>query len=682
MLLLCGLAVAGATGWAWIGVFARWWPLGPLEIALPLVGASLLCLVTLAWRKKNDSAEELVPPHFESALDGLNEATLILSYEGEIVFANQVFLDFSGLPREEVAGKRVRALNWNWSDLNDQGGWEPEFRWLEAVREGKCRTGRFRGLPGSPESTLKMNAVPITDDGGRTRGAMISFQDVTQIQKKQLEISRIMESVRSSSSRIRTLNDQLEALVIHDSLTGCYLRQYGIEQLQAHWEEASLHGTPLSCLLVDVDHLRVINDDAGYQSGDHLLQDLGRSLRQMFEKNGIVSRYDGEKFLIVLPGIEVERAISLADSLRERLAGLRTGEVKFTVSAGISGMEDLPTSPRTMLSKCEENLNRAKLRGRNQVSRATPDDFTSEETFLGEYHSREVSSIIPYPAVTALFSALSFRDMATATHSRRVADLCLSIGQRLMSQSQCYVLEMSALLHDIGKIGVPDALLHKPTSLTDEEWAVMRDHDRIGVEIVRTAFATPALTEIVECYKCPYEESQRSRQPLPLGARILAVVDAYDSMTNDQIYRSAMSPAEAIAELRRCAGTQFDPEIVSHFVEVLFLPNREPGVRLQIDHRAAREIGMELEQLSQAVDNQNIDLLQSIAGRLCEIASRSGAPEIAAKAMELEQATACPEDQIGVLQCASELLTYCRGAVLRTHEAREWPRAMVADVLS
>src|SRR5690606_25354239 len=117
----------------------------------------------------------------------------------------------------------------------------------------------------------------------------------------------------------------------------------------------------------------------------------------------------------------------------------------------------------------------------------------------------------------------------------RVADLCLLIGQRLMSQSQCYVLEMSALLHDIGKIGVPDALLHKPSSLTEEEWAVMRDHDRIGVEIIRTAFATPALTEIVECYKRPYEESQRSQKPLPLGARILAVVDAFDSMTNDQI---------------------------------------------------------------------------------------------------------------------------------------------------
>src|SRR5690606_39257725 len=105
----------------------------------------------------------------------------------------------------------------------------------------------------------------------------------------------------------------------------------------------------------------------------------------------------------------------------------------------------------------------------------TLNESDSEGNLLAEYRAPEVSSIIPYPAVTALFSALSFRDMATATHSRRVADLCLSIGQRLMSQSQCYVLEMSALLHDIGKIGVPDALLHKPTSLTEEEWAVMRD---------------------------------------------------------------------------------------------------------------------------------------------------------------------------------------------------------------
>lgn len=670
MLVLCGLAVAGATGWASIGVFTQWWSVGPLVVVLPLVGASLLCLLALfSTRKSSSRTEEIVPPHFESALDGLNEATLIVSYEGRIVFANQAFLNFTGLSREALTGKRVRELSWKWSDRNEEGGWGPETSWLELVREGRCRIGRFSGLPESVEATLKMNPVPITDADGRTCGAMISFQDVTLIQKKQVELSHIMESVRSSSSRIRALNEQLEALIVRDSLTGCYLRQYGVEQLQSHWEEAALHGSPLSCILVDVDHLRLINDDAGYQAGDHIIRELGRNLTQYFEKDGIVSRYDGEKFLIVLPGMDVERTIGLADSLRQRLMELRTGEVNFTISAGVSGMEDRPDSPRTILSNCEENLSRAKLRGRNQVSRSILNQSDSEGNLLAEYRAPEVSSIIPYPAVTALFSALSFRDLATAAHSRRVADLCLLIGQRLMSQSQCYVLEMSALLHDIGKIGVPDALLHKPSSLTEEEWAVMRDHDRIGVEIIRTAFATPALTEIVECYKRPYEESQRSQKPLPLGARILAVVDAFDSMTNDQIYRSAMSPAEAIAELRRCAGTQFDPEIVSNFVDVLFLPNREPGIRLQIDHRAACEIGMELEKLSQAVDSQDMDLLRAIAGRLCDIGSRCGAPEIATKAMELEQATDSTEDKIGILQCASELLSYCRGVVLRTPQS-------------
>lgn len=659
------IGAALAINWLLTGTRPVAHPMSMLPIALATV------LGGIAWRaagRNTSSQTEVVPAHFHSALEGLHEAVIILDYTGRVVFSNSSFLEMCGAIPGELLGQRARDLDWKWSDAGigiDEAS-SPVIPWLDAVKEGRQRCGRFISLDhsetgnSSNKRIFVMNSVAIAAASERPRGALISFEDVTKLQKKQVELAQMLESIRLSSRQIRQQNEDLEYLVVRDQLTGCFHRRYGLEFLEKFCADAQRGGNELACLLLDIDHFRIINEEHGHLVADKILQEVGTCLLRNVRERDLVCRYDGEEFLIVLPQTTLDDAWRIAETLRHQIARLQIGDATLTVSVGVGTSSLNVASLPSLLTQAESGLAHAKERGRNQVSQPpADDDQTSVRTSPLRVLS-DVSGIIPYPAVTALISALAYRDIATAAHSRRVADLCVAMGQRLMSSSSCYVLEMSALLHDIGKVGVPDALLHKVTPLTEAEWNVMRAHERIGVEIIRTSFATPELTEIVENYTQPYADSIHQSQTLPLGARILAVADAYDSMVTEQIYRNAMTSSEALAELQRCSGTQFDPEIVAHFSELVNLHGHEAVPRIGVDAESALAFGMELERLAEAVDQQDMDVLTALAGHLCHTANKSGAHEISAKAMELEQAARSGTDQLGVLQCANELLNYCR----------------------
>jgi hypothetical protein len=171
---------------------------------------------------------------------------------------------------------------------------------------------------------------------------------------------------------------------------------------------------------------------------------------------------------------------------------------------------------------------------------------------------------------------------------------------------------------------------------------------------------------IVENYRRHFDGRGENLGPtgtrIPLGARILAIVDAYDSMVSARSYRAAMSQKEAFAELRRCAGSQFDPELVERFIKATGQNRQEAVFANRVSKETALRIGQEIERLAEAVDQQDIAGLKVMAGHLAESAAKQGAPEIAAKALELEQAAKQKGDVLGVIQRACELLEYCRAA--------------------
>jgi putative nucleotidyltransferase with HDIG domain len=267
---------------------------------------------------------------------------------------------------------------------------------------------------------------------------------------------------------------------------------------------------------------------------------------------------------------------------------------------------------------------------------------------------------IPYHAVTALSAALAFRDPLTAQHSRRVADLSLLIARELLPETECYLLEVGALLHDIGKLGVPDSILLKPGPLTEDEWKVMSTHDAIGIEILNAAFSSAELTAIVANHHAWYAgRADHAELPagdkIPMGARIMAIADAYDSMVSGPVYRKNRTRDEAIGELRRCSGRQFDPVLVERFAKIL----ADDPAAAQAATPPLLQLGLQLETLTAALEQRNFSQLAHLAAQLAATAGQSGQSRVVTLARELEKAAIEDPDLHGLVALTTELLQLC-----------------------
>src|SRR5207248_2882284 len=261
----------------------------------------------------------------------------------------------------------------------------------------------------------------------------------------------------------------------------------------------------------------------------------------------------------------------------------------------------------------------------------------------------------------------AYRDKATAEHSQRVADLCVLAADGLIPASDMFVLEVAALLHDIGKLGVPDSILLKPGPLTPEEWKVMRSHDAMGEEIIAAAFASPELTNIVKMHHAwfggsPHVANLPKGESIPVAARILTIADAYDAMTSDRVYRKGRSRDDAFAELRRCAGTQFDPQLVERFIKAVLA--RESSLRRKDAGNAhtALMIRLDVERLACAVEAKNISMIGELARRVAAAAGEDGLTQVAECAAEMERCATGQGDPEQIGRLGDDLLKLCRSS--------------------
>lgn len=653
------------------------WRAHPLVLLVLFFASSGILVFYLFLRRvlQQLNPARVVPARVRSALDALAEGLVILDQDGRIVLANKSFSQAIRRSEDRMLGSRVSDLPWKRSQGNDgtvQGSQSQADPWMKVLDEGKEHVGDILDLQISDDTTrtFLVNSSPVKDENGRQRGVLASFDDVTQLEAKKTELQETLKDLQASSEEIRRQNRALEFLARQDPLTQCCNRRSFFEQFETSWKSAERYDHALSCLLLDIDHFKLVNDNHGHSTGDQVLQKCAAVLKSTARDADIVCRYGGEEFTIVLPHVDIDDAVRAAEKFRAAIENTRFPHGEVTISVGVSALKLGAGDPRELLTQSDKALYAAKRMGRNRVARW--DQITDDVENTGEQLSRATSTVetkpgssVPFQAVTALISALAYRDQQTAEHSRRVADLCVIAAEGLMSLRDCYILENAALLHDIGKIGVPDCILLKPGSLTPEEWKVMHQHDRIGVEIIRASFRSKELTEIIENHHAFFGgNSTRVGLPtgsdIPLGARMLTIADAYDAMLSDRVYREGRSQEEAFAELQRCSGTQFDPVLVEHFIQRVKGRGAQITKAANVSIETALSIGLQIERLASALDQQDISGLQAMATRLKETTTKLDVTEIADKAAELESSLNEDEELMSILSVAGELMDLCR----------------------
>ena len=640
------------------------WMSFPIGIVLfAFAASSLFSWMILAKSLRYLDPTNVVPSRVRSALDTLAEGLVLINADGEIAHANDSFRRIVSIDDQSLLGRNLESFGWQ--NVGNDGS-DQRKPW-DACIESKERIARqILTLTASDQTQMKfaVSASPIYNGDEKIRGAMISFDDVTELQNKNHELANTIGSLRSSRDEVARQNKKLNFLASYDPLTECLNRRAFLEKFAHFWSDESC--TYLNLLMLDVDFFKRINDTHGHSVGDEVLVLIGHILRQAVGERGVVCRYGGEEFVILVPGITVDQCEGFSNDLRKLIEQAEVNGIRFTTSIGLSCREFIPMDPQHLLDQADESLYLAKRSGRNRVVRFDQRAHYLDLIDNAAVDEAEKSTEVPYAAVTGLLSALSFRCAETAQHSLRVADLCVSIGKNMMSRRELYRLEVSALLHDIGKIGVPDSILHKPTSLTEEEWKLMKKHDLIGAEIVRNALSSEAIAQTVESHHGLHANQSDGTDTImmvPLAAKIISACDAFDAMTNDRVYRKAMAVEDALLELERNAPTQFDPKIVKVLCEQIrsgkyqsVKNTTRPGIRPKL----ATAIGQQLSEMYDAVADEDIDKLKSIVQTMHQ--ETSADTEFKALASQLDGAVnnASADNLDEVLELLNDVMQLCR----------------------
>jgi diguanylate cyclase (GGDEF)-like protein/PAS domain S-box-containing protein len=604
-----------------------------------------------------------VPDRVRSALNSLAEGLIILDENERIVLVNDSFAQTFKQAEGKLLGKPASQLGW----LPVADVPLAALPWAETLKDGGERNDVALSLqtPGEEIRHFRVNSTPVFDSQGKRRGVLATFNDITAIEKSRAALRRMLEELSLSRDEIKRQNHELQILATRDPLTACLNRRSFFEQFDLQWQASTRSRLPLACIMLDVDHFKQINDRHGHGAGDDVLRQVAATLRETIREVDYACRYGGEEFAVLLPQTTLDQATTIAEAIRVAVNACRFPG--FTVSASFGVAERCPQTldPQSLLNSADKCLYAAKRGGRNRVVRhdQLPEDAGTAETASDK---DQAAVAIPFHSVNALLSTLAYRDHDTAEHSRRVAELVVLVASGLIPAKDVYLLEIAALLHDIGKIGVPDAILLKQGPLTPEEWQVMSQQGRIGVEIIHSAFACDPLTGIVRDHHSWFNSAGDHRdssggfecQP---GARILQIADAYDSMVTHRSYRTARSQAEAFDELRRCSGTQFDPKLVERFIGKVAAREKLEQPRMDsADQRLAMRIGREIERLAETLDNQDLNGLEALASRLKNTAAQHGVPAIAQVAEKLEESARRDNNLEEVFVLTRELLTLCR----------------------
>ena len=416
-------------------------------------------------------------------------------------------------------------------------------------------------------------------------------------------VGRIRVPDRTLSQSLERLASRIEAvegMATTDPLTGAMTRQACLRVLAEEIGRANRHERPLAVALIDIDHFKQVNDSYGHAAGDAVLRSVAGILAANIRAADTLGRYGGEEFILVMPETDLAGGLASAENLRRLVAraGTQVGDqrVTVTISAGVTGGRAVPSLDLdALLREADGALYGAKGQGRDQVQpyRPVDDDAGVARATIppaARSHAQRLGKAAFDASHDHLLKALSERPGWAGGASQLIAalagDLALGMG---LPDADVQRIRTASLLHDLGKLAIPDEILWKPAPLTPREWRAIVEHPKIGQVVLEQAGSIRDAAAIVlhhhEWFDGRGYPHGLAGPEIPLGSRIVAIADAYEAMISDRPYKQAMSHAEALAELRRQAGVQFDPDLIRIFEE-RFADGVEPARRRAASARA------------------------------------------------------------------------------------------------
>ncbi len=471
------------------------------------------------YRKNLFYEKELLNTTLKSIGDGV----VTTDVAGKITSLNNVAQEIVGYSHDEAKGA-------DFADIFILKNEETE-ELVESPVERVLKTGKIVGLANhtviinryGEKISIADSAAPIKNEEGKIFGVVMVFRDVRTEKAYQNEVLY---------------------LSYHDALTGLYNRRFvetDLQRLNAN------KCAPVAVIMGDVNGLKITNDVFGHAAGDELLKNVSAAFKETCTPNDIVARWGGDEFLLVLPDKTLEDANKILERLKANFLKRKVGTFQLSVSLGCAERSSPTQSMEQVIRQAEEWMYHQKL-----------------------LDSKSYRNTI----INTLLATLYEKSMETEEHAKRLFKYCEGIGRELKLPAQSMnELSLLSVLHDIGKVGINQSILRKTGSLSEDEWLEMKKHCEIGYRITQN---TPELALVSEYILHHHEHWDGNGYPkglkgeeIPICCRILAVADAFDAMTNDRIYRKAISIDDAIAELRSHAGTQFSPQIVEIFIGIL-----------------------------------------------------------------------------------------------------------------
>jgi diguanylate cyclase (GGDEF)-like protein/putative nucleotidyltransferase with HDIG domain len=396
-----------------------------------------------------------------------------------------------------------------------------------------------------------------------------SSRQIRLLEKVALQIAAPIENIQ--------LYAKLEQRLRIDELTGLFNRRHFEERLKEEIERHSKYVGVFSLFMLDLDNFKTYNDLYGHPSGDKLLNQIGEIIESCTRSIGQAFRYGGDEFITILPQTATKNAYQVAEQVRGQIVGEMAGKaITVTCSIGLAGYPTDGVTSDQLINAADTALYYAKRTGGNRICLSSK--ILSEPVAESGTYTRGSS----LSAVYALVSAVEARDPYIYGHSRKVNTYAIALAEAIgLSPDEVSKVSTAALLHDIGKIGIPDKVLNKKGALSRKDYETIKSHTRLGASIVGNV---PGLISCLPAILYHHERWDGNGYPeglkgenINLEARVLAIADMFASMTSPRPYRDALSDEQALEEIRKGAGTQFNPKLAKIFIDVVHvgIPNTE-----------------------------------------------------------------------------------------------------------